>query len=113
MKSGKIVFGYGNDQNNDYQEIKNLRVDQFLRYFKTFDYLNNSNYDKVYSEAVDKFPSYEVYVLGHSLGLTDKTLLSEILNSDKCKSIHFFKRTDLKDHPSLIQSNYRELTNIP
>ena len=34
--------------------------------------------------------------LGHSLGLTDKALLSEILNSEKCKKIRFFKRTDIK-----------------
>ena len=33
-----------------------------LRYFKTFDYLNNNNYDKVNEEAIDKFPNYEVYV---------------------------------------------------
>lgn len=110
LESGKIVFGYGNDQNDDYQEIKKLEEDEFLRYFKTFDYLNNSNYDKVNEEAIDKFPNYEVYILGHSLGLTDKTLLSEILNSEKCRKIKFFKRTDLKEHPSLIQSNYRELT---
>ncbi|WP_417888210.1 AbiH family protein [Zunongwangia sp.] len=110
LDSGKIVFGYGNDQNDDYREIKMLEEDEFLRYFKTFDYLNNSNYDKVSSEAIDKFSNYEVYILGHSLGATDKTLLSEILNSEKCKKIRFFKRTDLVKHPSLIQSNFRELT---
>ncbi|SDR71117.1 AbiH family protein [Christiangramia echinicola] len=110
LDSGKIVFGYGNDQNDDYREIKMLEEDEFLRYFKTFDYLNNSNYDKVNDEAIDKFSDYEVYILGHSLGATDKTLLSEILNSDKCKKIRFFKRTDLENHPSLIQSNFRELT---
>lgn len=110
LKTGNIVFGYGNDQNQDYQEIKSLEIDEFLRYFKTFDYLNNENYDKINEEAVDKFTSYEVYILGHSLGLTDKTLLSEIMNNDKCRKIRFFKRTDLHDHPSLIKSNYRELT---
>lgn len=110
LESGNIVFGYGNDQNDDYQEIKNLEIDEFLRYFKTFDYLNNINYDNVNDKAIDKFPSYDVYILGHSLGLTDKTLLSEILNKDKCRSIHFFKRSDLKEDPSIVKSIYRELT---
>lgn len=110
LKSGNIVFGYGNDQNTDYQEIKDLEIDEFLRYFKTFDYLNNANYDKINQDALDKFKPYEVYILGHSLGLTDKTLLSEILNSENCKKIRFFKRSDIISNPTLIQTNYREMT---
>lgn len=109
LEDNNIIFGYGNDENTDYQEMKNLEIDDFLTFFKTFDYMNHSNYDRVYSEALDKYEDYEVLVLGHSLGLTDKTLLSEILNSDKCKKISVFKRGDLKNNSEDLKYAYREL----
>ncbi len=110
LENNNIVFGYGNDQNNDYQEMKNSEIDGFLQYFKTFDYLNDINYNRVYSEALDSLEQYEVYVIGHSLGMTDKTLLSEILNSDKCKKIHLFKRKDLQNEPITLKEKFRNST---
>lgn len=110
LKEGNIVFGYGNDQNNHYKEMKDSEIDQFLEFFKTFDYLQYSNYDEIYENAINKFDEYEVYILGHSLGMTDKTLISEILNTDKCKKIYLFKRSDLKDNPKSVRNEYRKLT---
>lgn len=110
LEENNIVFGYGNDQNADYQEMKNMDIDEFLEFFKTFDYLNNPSYDKIYSEALDVFDDFDAYVLGHSLGMTDKTLLSEILNSDKCKKIHLFKRKDYLDDVPEQEKSFRKLT---
>jgi hypothetical protein len=39
LNSKNIIFGYGNDQDQEYQEIKNLEINPFLKYFKTFEYL--------------------------------------------------------------------------
>ena len=94
-----IIFGYGNDQNQVYQEIKDLEIDTFLHHFKTFKYMRDGNYMDIFQNAIDKFDEYEVLVLGHSLGATDKTLLDEIFNNDKCVKISFFKRRDLENNP--------------
>jgi hypothetical protein len=56
-----------------------------LKYIKTFSYMHNDNYQRFFSEAVDcdengRSKDYEVMILGHSLGLTDKTMLNEIFN---------------------------------
>lgn len=110
LKKDDIIFGYGNDQNDHYQEMKDSEVEQFLEFFKTFDYLQNSSYDEIYENAIDKFEEYEVFIIGHSLGMTDKTLISEILNTEKCKKIYLFKRSDLKDKPELLRNEYRKLT---
>lgn len=110
LKEDNIIFGYGNDQNDHYQEMKECEVEQFLEFFKTFDYLQNSNYDEIYENAIEKYEEYEVYIIGHSLGMTDKTLISEILNNEKCKKIYLFKRSDLKDSTALVRKNYRNLT---
>lgn len=109
LENDNIIFGYGNDQNNHYQEMKESEVEQFLEFFKTFDYLQDHNYDNIYDEALNKFDEYEVYIIGHSLGMTDKTLISEILNTEKCKKIYLFKRSDLKEKPELIRNEYRKL----
>lgn len=109
LEQKNIIFGYGNDQNDHYQEMKNLEIEEFLHFFKTFDYLQDINYDKIYSEALSKYDEYEVYVVGHSLGMTDKTLISEILNSEKCKKIYLFKRGDLKDNSQKVRREFRLL----
>lgn len=110
FEDDNIIFGYGNDQSSHYQEMKDSGIDGFLRFFKTFDYLKDVNYDRIYSEAVDKFDGFEVFVVGHSLGMTDKTLLSEIFNEEKCKKIHLFKRSDYKNEPQRISEKFRDLT---
>lgn len=109
LKEDNIIFGYGNDQNDHYQEMKNSGIEDFLHFFKTFDYLQDINYDKIYEEALNKYDEYEVYIIGHSLGMTDKTLISEILNSEKCKKINLFKRGDLKVDPQKVKHDFRNL----
>ncbi|SDY12695.1 Bacteriophage abortive infection AbiH [Lutibacter oricola] len=109
LSNDNIIFGYGNDQNSDYQEIKNIEIDEFLKFFKTFEYLKNNNYSEIYQKSIDNFTDYEVYILGHSLGLSDKTLLEEILDTDKCKKIHLYKRTDLKDKKNELEEMFNKL----
>jgi len=92
-----LIFGYGNDKHRKYGEIKDSGEDEYLKYFKTFEYTNNQNYSNVYREALDFFNDYDVAILGHSLGQTDKTLLKEILDNPKCQRIHLYKRSDLND----------------
>lgn len=109
LEKENIIFGYGNDQNDKYHEIKDLEIDEFLEHFKTFRYMQNNNYIKVYEEAIDKFDKYEVVVLGHSLGLTDKTLLEEIFTPDKCKKIHLFKRRDKEQNLDNVRAEFNKL----
>lgn len=111
LKNDNIIFGYGNDQHKEYQEIKNLEIDTFLENFKTFRYLDNNNYSKIYDDLLDNnnVDDYIVFVLGHSLGSTDKTLLEEIFNNEKCKQIHLFKRKDLKDNDEKLKKSFDDL----
>ena len=38
ISGGNIVFGYGNDQDEKYQELKALEKDMLLEHFKTIEY---------------------------------------------------------------------------
>ncbi|WP_084203531.1 AbiH family protein [Psychroserpens damuponensis] len=104
-----IILGYGNDQNEDYIDIKNTEIDEFLEHFKTFQYLSKNYYERLHSEAINSFPSYEIHVIGHSLGSTDKTLLDEIMNTSKCEKIHLYKRGDLSNDKKMERYQFNKL----
>ncbi|MCG8883824.1 hypothetical protein G1L02_11735 [Tenacibaculum finnmarkense] len=91
--SEDIIFGYGDDTDEMYQKMKASKNNSFLKYFKTFDYLKSKNYRKVLNQLAT-FDKYDVLVIGHSLGGTDKTILKTILDDDSCQNIELLKRSD-------------------
>ncbi len=109
LSDDNIIFGYGNDKNDDYQQMKSLEIDDFLKHFKTFEYLRDSNYQNLINHIKGSF-KYDVYVVGHSLGLTDKTLLSELFNNSNCNQIHLFKRLDYKSDNTKLYESFSTLS---
>lgn len=83
-----IVFGYGDEKNKFHKEIEELDNDHFLKHFKSNYYGGGKHYD----EAMYYIQNYEfdVVVIGHSLGLSDRVLLNTIFEHDNCKAIHLF-----------------------
>jgi hypothetical protein len=96
LKETDIIFGYGDDTNNTYQQIKDSKNNLYLKYFKTFDYFKSNNYRKVLNQLAI-FDNYNVLVIGHSLGITDKTILKTILDTEKCVNIELLKRNNISD----------------
>ncbi|MBE7647928.1 AbiH family protein [Tenacibaculum finnmarkense] len=105
--SEDIIFGYGDDTDEMYQKMKARKNNSFLKYFKTFDYLKSKNYRKVLNQLA-VFEKYDVLVIGHSLGGTDKTILKTILDTDSCENIELLKRSDLETE-QLKEDNLFEL----
>lgn len=93
LKDENEIFGYGNDLNEEYQRLKKIEDNYLLTNFKTVNYVMDSNYEKLV-KYLRKIQGFEVYVLGHSLGLTDRTLLKEILDHKQCSKIHIHTRKD-------------------
>ncbi|MBC5834968.1 hypothetical protein G6N05_10200 [Flavobacterium sp. F372] len=87
-EKNQINFGFGDEMDNDYKVIENINDNEYLRNFKSFQYLQNNNYDNLlrYVDS-DKF---QVLILGHSCGLSDRTLLNTIFEHDNCRSIKVF-----------------------
>lgn len=86
-----IVFGYGNDRNKKYKDLIEVENNDYVEHMKTFEYSRNSEYSDLI-EYLKGQENYEVCVIGHSLSVTDKTLLEVILDKEKCLKIHLFKR---------------------
>jgi Bacteriophage abortive infection AbiH len=91
-----VIFGYGDDLHSRYQEIEDEDEDNnsSLNYIKTFYYSNSTNYLRLIDFILDK--DYEVYVVGHSCGLSDRTLLNTIFEDSNCKLIKIFHYGDEK-----------------
>jgi len=83
-----IVFGYGDEIHASYKEIEHLNENEFFEHIKSFKYFQNSDYQKLMSFI--EADMFEVYVLGHSLGLSDRTMFNNIFESKNLAKIHLY-----------------------
>ncbi|TDD99848.1 AbiH family protein [Flavobacterium cellulosilyticum] len=101
VKELPIIFGFGDEMDDDYKELENIDENEYLKYFKSIQYLEHSNYKYLYN-FVEKEP-FQVFVFGHSCGLSDRTLLSTIFENRNCFSLRVFY------HQKKSSDNYTEL----
>ncbi len=101
----EIIFGYGDEEDESYKNLENN--DECLRYIKTYRYLHNNNYHRFLNFADQD--DYEVYILGHSCGLSDKTMLTELFNNDKCKSIKILPYVKTPSLEDIHSTNYLDI----
>lgn len=87
-----IIFGYGDERDSFYSRIEDLNRNEFLRYIKSFKYLESRNYSDL-MRFVDG-GNYDVAIIGHSCGISDRVLLSNLFERDRCKSIKVFYYKD-------------------
>jgi hypothetical protein len=99
-----IIFGYGDEDNKDFDSLKNAGEDSLLKNIKTYNYQNNDNYKRLLG-VLSKSRDFQVIIYGHSCSLSDRVLLREIFENDKCRSIRVL-------HHSGIDSYYRTIYNI-
>ena len=100
-----IIFGFGDDVDKKYQEFEDLNDNRYLENFKSIAYLQTDNYKKLL-EFIDS-EEYQVFIFGHSCGISDRTMLNTIFEHDNCKSIKPFYhlREDGRDNYTEIVQN--------
>jgi hypothetical protein len=91
-----IIFGYGDDSDENYKQLENAVNDDFLVNIKSFKYPLENNYSKLI-EFVDS-GEFEVFCVGHSLGVSDRVLLKTIFEDKNCKKIRLFHRGDKRSY---------------
>ncbi len=91
-----IIFGYGDDLHSRYKELEDEDNDHLLLNIKSFYY--TSTYD--YQELIDFIlpEKYEVYIVGHSCGLSDRTLLKTIFEDSNCVLIKIYTHNGKDEH---------------
>jgi hypothetical protein len=91
-----IVFGYGDDTHSKYSELENEDDENLLKHIKSFYYPNNSQYNQIIDFIESE--SFEVVVVGHSLGLSDRVLLKTIFENKNCRNIRIYHRGTIENH---------------
>lgn len=97
-----VIFGYGDERDDEYEVLMKKNDNEYLQHIKSFRYLEASNYRDMLS-FIESAP-YQLCIMGHSCGLSDRTLLATLFEHRNCVSIkpYYYKRKDGTD-------NYREL----
>lgn len=109
-----VIFGFGDELDKDYLMLESERSSELFRYIKSPHYFQSPRY-----KELNKFINngeYEVYILGHSCGISDRTLLNEIFENEDCKSIRIFyhEREDLSNNKLDISIEImKHFTNKP
>jgi hypothetical protein len=100
-----IIFGYGDELDDDYKRIEKLNDNSYLENIKSIKYLETDNYKKLL-EFIES-DEYQVFIFGHSCGTSDRTLLNTLFEHDNCASIKPFyhQRDDGTDNYSDIVRN--------
>jgi len=89
-QQGEPIFGIGDEHHEDYISLKNHKnLTQALKYSKSILYLRNGNRDRLI-EYIEKAIPFEVEIIGHSCGLSDRTLLKVIFQHRNCNKIRIY-----------------------
>ena len=83
-----IIFGYGDDTSALYEQLELMDKKELLERIKSFQYHKTYNYSKLLSFL--EMGRYEVFIVGHSCGLSDKTMLETIFEQDYCMLVKNF-----------------------
>ena len=108
-----VIFGYGDELDEKYNQIQNLNDNECLRNVKTIKYQESDNYRKVLA-FIESAP-FQVYIMGHSCGNSDRTLLNKLFEHKNCISIkpYYYKKEDGTDnYLELAQNISRNFTDM-
>ena len=108
-----IIFGYGDELDKDYQDILDRNDNELLKNVKSVRYLETRHYKEML-EFLMAAP-FQVLIMGHSCGNSDRTLLNTVFEHENCVSIKPFyhKWADGSDnYLELVQNISRNFTNM-
>lgn len=108
-----IIFGYGDELDKDYQDILDRNDNELLKNVKSVKYLETRNYHMML-DFIMAAP-FQVLIMGHSCGNSDRTLLNTVFEHENCVSIKPFyhKWEDGSDnYLELVQNISRNFTNM-
>lgn len=108
----ELIFGYGDELDKDYNDLRDRNDNELLRYIKSVKYLETSHYKKML-EFIESAP-FQVFIMGHSCGNSDRTLLNTVFEHENCVSIkpfYYVKPDGTDTYLELVQNISRNFTN--
>lgn len=98
-----MIFGFGDELDASYKKLEDRQTKGLFKHIKSFWYFKTRNYHDLIRYLASG--QYQVFILGHSCGLSDRTMLNMIFEHDNCLSIKIYYH-QIND----AMNNYTELT---
>lgn len=108
-----MIFGYGDELDESYKEFLRNNDNEYLRNIKSIRYLESSNY-RYMLQFIDSSP-FQIYIMGHSCGNSDRTLLNTLFEHRNCVSIkpYYYQKEDGSDnYLDIVQNICRNFTDM-
>ena len=108
-----MIFGYGDELDNSFKELLDKNNNEYLRNIKSIKYLEVPNYRNML-RFIESSP-YQIYIMGHSCGNSDRTMLNTLFEHRNCVSIKPFYHiwddgTD--NYMEIVQNIARNFTDM-
>jgi hypothetical protein len=100
-----IIFGYGDELDKHYKELEELNDNEYLNNIKSIKYLEATNYRNLLN-FIESAP-FQIYIMGHSCGNSDRTLLNTLFEHENCISIKpfYYQKEEGSDNYTEIVQN--------
>lgn len=108
-----VIFGYGDELDDDYKRLQMLNDSECLRNVKSIRYLETDNYRNLLAFA--EAAPFQVCIMGHSCGNSDRTLLNTLFEHRNCISIkpyYYLKSNGIDNYIEIVQNisrNFRDM----
>lgn len=112
-KPDSVIFGYGDELDENYKKLENLRECDGLHNIKSIKYLEAENYRNVLAFIESDF--YQIVIMGHSCGNSDRTLLNTLFEHKNCVSIKpYFHKINQQEtnYIEIVQNISRNFTDM-
>lgn len=86
--SNPIIFGYGDELDSNYKAIEDRNDNRYLEYIKSTGYHRTDGYRRLLEFTESGY--FQIFIMGHSCGNSDRTLLNTLFEHPNCMSIKPF-----------------------
>ncbi len=107
-----VIFGYGDELDSSFKKLQENNENEALRHIKSIRYLESDNYRKML-EFVESAP-FQICIMGHSCGNSDRTLLNTLFEHRNCVSIkpYYYAYDDGDNYMDLVMNISRNFTDM-
>lgn len=108
-----VIFGYGDELDENFKTLLSKNDNKLLCNIKSIKYLEADNYRRLLS-FIESEP-YQIVIMGHSCGNSDRTLLNTLFEHKNCVSIkpyYYLKDDGTDNYIELIQNISRNFTDM-
>lgn len=83
-----IIFGYGDEKDENFYKLEGINNSKYLHNIKSYYYQKDGEYRDLMKFLDSKI--FQVCIYGHSCSISDRVILSPILEHNNCNSIRIF-----------------------